>query len=49
MEVLDAKRINLGVWDFGVHPAAPESRDAIKPEAKRRPSLDRRGEGDGAR
>ncbi len=43
VEVLDSKRINLGVWDFGVHPAAPENRDAIRPEAKRRPSLDRRG------
>ena len=41
VEILDAKRINLGVWDFGVHPAAPENRDAIKPEPKRRPSLDR--------
>ena len=42
MEVLDARRVNLGVWDFGVHPAAPEDRDAIKPEPKRRPALDRR-------
>ena len=41
MEILDAKRVNLGVWDFGVHPAAPENRDAIKPEPKRRPTLDR--------
>lgn len=41
VEILDAKRINLGVWDFGVHPAAPEDRDAIKPEVRRRPSLDR--------
>lgn len=42
LEILDAKRINLGVWDFGVHPAAAENRDAIKPEPKRRPNLDRR-------
>ena len=41
VEVLDTKRINLGVWDFGVHPAAPENRDAMKPQPKRRPSLDR--------
>ncbi len=41
VEIVDTKRINLGVWDFGVHPAAAENRDAIKPEAKRRPSLDR--------
>lgn len=41
VEILDSKRINLGVWDFGVHPSAPENRDAMKPELKRRPSLDR--------
>ena len=41
VEVLDTKRINLGVWDFGVHPAAPENRDAMKPTPKRRPALDR--------
>ena len=41
LEILDTKRINLGVWDFGVHPAAPENRDAMKPEPKRRPALDR--------
>ncbi len=41
LETLDTKRINLGVWDFGVHPAAPENRDAMKPEPKRRPSLER--------
>ena len=46
LEVVDSKRINLGVWDFGVHPAAPENLDAIKPEARRRPSLDRRHEND---
>ncbi len=46
MEILDAKRVNLGVWDFGVHPAAPENRDAMKPEQKRRPSLDRHREDD---
>jgi len=32
LEVLGAKEINLGVWDFGVHPTAIENRDALKPE-----------------
>jgi hypothetical protein len=35
MEVLSSKVINLSVWDFGVHPVAPENRDVIKPEPKR--------------
>ena len=35
MEILDQRRVNLGVWDFGVHPAAPENRDAMKPEPAR--------------
>jgi hypothetical protein len=46
MEILDARRINLGVWDFGIHPAAPENRDAMKPEPKRRPTLDRHHDDD---
>jgi len=35
MEVLSDKEVNLGVWDFGVHPAAPANRDAILPQPKR--------------
>lgn len=35
MEVISDKVINLSVWDFGVHPVAPENRDVIKPEPKR--------------
>ena len=46
LEIVDTKRINLGVWDFGVHPAAPENRDAMKPEPKRRPALDRHRDDD---
>jgi hypothetical protein len=42
MEVLSDKQINLGVWDFGVHPTAPENRDAIKPEPKRRIDMEKR-------
>jgi hypothetical protein len=35
IEVLNAKEINLNVWDFGVHPNAPESIEAIHPEVKK--------------
>jgi hypothetical protein len=43
MEVISDKAINLGVWDFGVHPVSPENRDIIKPEPRRRTRLERRG------
>jgi hypothetical protein len=43
MEVISDKEINMGVWDFGVHPVAAENRDVIKPEPKRPPTLERRG------
>ena len=42
MEVISDKSVNLSVWDFGVHPVAPENRDIIKPEPKRRVGLERR-------
>jgi hypothetical protein len=42
VEVLSDKEINLGVWDFGVHPISPENRDVIKPQPKRRSDLERR-------
>jgi hypothetical protein len=35
MEVISDREINQGVWDFGVHPVAPENRDVIKPQPKR--------------
>ena len=39
MEVLYDRQVNLGVWDFGVHPTAPVNRDAIVPQPRRQPSL----------
>jgi hypothetical protein len=42
MEVISDKEVNLGVWDFGVHPTAPENRDVILPEPKRQPTLSSR-------
>ena len=42
MEVISEKEINMGVWDFGVHPVAPENRDVLKPQPKRPASLERR-------
>jgi hypothetical protein len=42
MEVVSDKEINLGVWDFGVHPVAPENRDVIKPQPKRPITLEHR-------
>jgi len=42
MEVISEKEVNLGVWDFGVHPVAPENRDVIKPQPRRPVTLERR-------
>ena len=42
VEVLSDKAINVGVWEFGVHPRAPENRDAVLPEKRRTPVLGRR-------
>ena len=42
MEVISNTAVNLSVWDFGVHPVAPENRDVIKPEPKRPVTLERR-------
>jgi hypothetical protein len=42
VEILDEKSINLNVWDFGVHPQAPENRDVLKPEKKRPVTLEKR-------
>lgn len=35
MEILSDREVNLGVWDFGVHPMAPANRDAMLPQPKR--------------
>jgi hypothetical protein len=45
MEIISDKAVNLGVWDFGVHPVAPENRDIIKPEPRRPVTLERHGPG----
>lgn len=42
VEVLDDRNVNLGVWDFGVHPTAGANRDAIVPQVRRAPALERR-------
>ena len=42
VEIVDDKTINLGVWDFGIHPTAPENRDVLKPEKKRAITLEKR-------
>ncbi|WP_213803846.1 hypothetical protein [Granulicella sp. dw_53] len=42
MEIISEKEVNLGVWDFGVHPVAPENPDALKPQPKRPLNLERR-------
>jgi hypothetical protein len=45
MEVISDKTVNLGVWDFGVHPVAPENKDIIKPEPRHGVMLERHGPG----
>jgi len=42
VEVLSSHELNLDVWDFGVHPTAPENVEAQRPEPHRAPGLSRR-------
>jgi hypothetical protein len=42
MEVLSDRDVNSAVWDFGVHPVAPENRDIMKPQPKRPVTLEKR-------
>lgn len=42
IEVLGPGTVNLGVWDFGVHSDASENVEALHPQPKRAPSLERR-------
>ncbi len=42
MEVISDRDVNLGVWDFGVHPTAPDNRDALHPDARGPATLGRR-------
>lgn len=43
MEVIPPRKINLGVWDFGVAPSAPANLEALKPVPRRPVTLERRG------
>ncbi len=40
VEILGDNQINLSVWDFGVHPTAPENRDVLRPESPRERRLE---------
>ncbi|HEX3571829.1 MAG TPA: hypothetical protein VHU44_13495 [Acidobacteriaceae bacterium] len=42
MEVLSDRDVNSAVWDFGVHPVAPENRDVMKPQPRRPVTLEHR-------
>ncbi|MDE1163622.1 MAG: hypothetical protein PW792_16985 [Acidobacteriaceae bacterium] len=42
VEVLDGRYVNADVWDFGVHPEAAENSEAILPQPKKAPTLERR-------
>ena len=42
VEVLSDHEVNLGVWDFGVHPTAKEDVEAIRPTPRRPVTLERR-------
>jgi hypothetical protein len=41
IEVLGPNAVNLDVWDFGIHSDAPENVEALHPEPKRPPTLQR--------
>jgi len=45
VEILGDHQVNLSVWDFGIHPTAPENRDVLRPEKKRPGALERRKPG----
>jgi len=42
VEVLSSHELNQDVWDFGIHPDAPENTEAIHPEPQRPATLERR-------
>jgi hypothetical protein len=44
VEVLSDHEVNLGVWDFGVHPGAKEDVEAIHPVSKRPITLEHRSQ-----
>jgi len=42
VEILNGAALNLNVWDFGIHPDAKESYEAIKPDARKPATLEHR-------
>jgi hypothetical protein len=42
IEVLNSHEVNLAVWDFGIHSAAPDNVEAIHPTPKQPVTLERR-------
>ena len=42
VEIVSDHEVNLDVWDFGVHADAKENAEALRPEVKRPPQLERR-------
>jgi hypothetical protein len=42
VEVLSDTAVNTDVWDFGVHPVAPQNRDVLLPTPKKPAALSRR-------
>jgi len=42
VEILNDHEVNLNVWDFGVHPTAPENVEAQRPDKHRPITLEHR-------
>jgi hypothetical protein len=42
MEIISPKVVNLGVWDFGIHPDAPQNADVVLPVERKPLTLQKR-------